>query len=82
MLNRDGSFNVLRTGLGLFESYAPYHHLLTISWGGFLGLVAALYAVLNLMFAVGYVLSGSDALLGPGADMLGGRFTRAFFFSV
>jgi inward rectifier potassium channel len=82
LLNRDGSFNVVRSGLGILQSLAPYHQLLTISWTGFLGLVALLYLVLNLVFAVAYLACGPDALLGPGAVMLGGRFSQAFFFSI
>src|SRR5471032_523414 len=45
LLNRDGSFNVVRTGLGFLESFAPYHLLLTIPWLGFLGVVSATYLV-------------------------------------
>ena len=82
LLNRDGSFNVARTGLGLLESLAPYHLLLTISWTGFLGVLALLYIVVNLIFAVAYLACGPQALLGPGAEMLGGRLSRAFFFSI
>jgi inward rectifier potassium channel len=82
LLNRDGSFNVLRSGLGFFETVAPYHVLLTISWAGFLGVVAALYLVLNLLFALAYMACGHDALLGPGSTMLGGQFGQAFFFSI
>src|SRR6185436_11409845 len=70
LLNRDGSFNVLRYGLGFLESFAPYHFLLTISWAGFFGMVTATYVVLNLLFALAFVACGSDALLGPGATML------------
>ena len=82
LLNRDGSFNVARSGLGFLESFAPYHLLLTISWTGFLGVVSASYLVLNLIFAVGYLACGPHALLGAGAAMLGGRFSQAFFFSI
>lgn len=82
LLNRDGSLNVVRSGLGLLESVVPYHHLLTMTWSGFLALVAALYFVINLAFALLYLLSGRDALVGSGAEMLGGRFSQAFFFSV
>jgi inward rectifier potassium channel len=82
LLNRDGSFNVVRSGLGILESLAPYHQLLTTPWIGFLGLVGLLYIVLNLVFAVAYLACGPEALLGPGAMMLGGRFSRAFFFSI
>jgi len=82
LLNRDGSFNVLRSGLGLVEGLAPYHHLLTITWPRFLGLVALAYVALNVVFALAYVACGPEALQGAGADMLGGRFSQAFFFSV
>jgi inward rectifier potassium channel len=82
LLNRDGSFNVTRQGFGLLGSLAPYHLLLSISWPGFLALFVVLYFAFNLLFAVAFVLCGSDALLGPGIDMLGGRFARAFYFSV
>ena len=82
LLNRDGSFNVARLGLGFLENFAPYHALLTVSWLGFLGVVSLVYLVLNLVFAIAYVACGADALLGPGATMLGGRFSQAFFFSI
>ena len=82
LLNRDGSFNVARQGLGFFETVAPYHLLLTISWTGFFGVVSLTYLVLNLVFAVAFVACGPEALLGPGATMLGGRFSQAFFFSI
>ncbi|MEP7308106.1 MAG: ion channel [Acidobacteriota bacterium] len=82
LLNRDGSFNVARSGLGFFASFAPYHLLLTISWAGFLGVVSVTYLVLNLLFAVAYLVCGPQALLGAGAAMLGGRFSQSFFFSI
>jgi inward rectifier potassium channel len=82
LLNRDGSFNVVRSGLGFLETFAPYHLLLTISWKGFLGVVTATYLVLNLAFAVAYLACGPDALLLTGPAVLGGRFSQAFFFSI
>ena len=81
LLNRDGSFNVVRSGMGMLEALAPYQ-LLKISWPQFLSLVVLLYVALNLIFAAAYWACGTNALLGPGAEMLGGRFGRAFFFSV
>lgn len=82
LLNPDGSFNVARAGLGVLETIAPYQLLLTVSWTGFLGVVALVYLLCNMVFATAYWLCGIDALLGPGLDMLGGHFSRAFFFSV
>lgn len=82
LLNRDGSFNVVRRGLGLFETMVPYHSLLTLSWGAFLALVAVVYLAVNLLFAIAYYALGPGALAGSGMSMLGGPFSRAFFFSV
>ena len=82
LLNRDGSFNVVRSGLSFLDSFAPYHLLLSISWYGFFGLVTASYVAINLVFALAYLACGPDALVGSGASMMGGRFGHAFFFSV
>src|SRR5580704_14222008 len=82
LLNRDGSFNVTRKGLGILESAAPYHFLLTISWLSFLGLVAAMYLLINVVFGLAFLWAGPEALQGPGGQMLGGPLLRAFFFSV
>jgi len=82
LLNRDGSFNVARYGLGFFESFAPYHLLLTTSWTGFLAVVVVTYFAVNLLFAIAYLACGPDALVGSGLPTMGGRFGQAFFFSV
>ena len=82
LLNRDGSFNVTRSGLGFLDSFAPYHLLLTTSWRGFLAAVGVAYLMLNLIFALAYLACGPDALVGSGAALMGGRFAQAFFFSV
>ena len=82
LLNRDGSFNVVRSGLGFLESIAPYHLLLTISWAGFLGFITLLYVAVNIIFAGAYLACGPEALVGAGANTMGGQFGRAFFFSI
>ena len=82
LLNRDGSFNVVREGLGMLETIAPYQNLLTISWLWLIALITALYLAINVVFAVLFLACGPGALAGPGAHMLGGRFSQAFFFSI
>src|SRR5215831_12839818 len=82
LLNRDGSFNVARYGLGFFDAFAPYHWLLTTTWTGFLSVVVVTYFAVNLLFALAYLACGSDALVGTGLGSMGGRFGQAFFFSV
>src|SRR4051812_34074652 len=58
LLNRDGSFNAARSGLGFFESFAPYHQLIAISWPGFLALFVVLYFGFNVLFAIAFVVCG------------------------
>ena len=82
LLNRDGSFNVRRTGLRFLDTFSPYHHLLTTSWPLFITAASAIYLALNLLFAVAFLACGSDALVGVGTAMMGGRFAQAFFFSI
>ena len=82
LLNRDGSFNVARTGLNPLAAFSLYHSLLRISWPGFFSFVIVGYLISNGVFACAYVLCGEDALLVPENQHIGNRFWEAFFFSV
>lgn len=82
LLNRDGSFNVSRDGLGIWEALNPYHSLLTMSWPQFLGGLTGAILVVNAIFAVAYLMCGAGALATPATGMPEGRFLQAFFFSV
>ena len=82
LLNADGSFNVVRSGLGLLETLAPYQQMLAVSWTGFFGIVLALYLIINIAFAFMYLAAGPDALVGTRPAMFGGAFSQAFFFSI
>jgi inward rectifier potassium channel len=82
LLNRDGSFNVIRLGLGFLEEFAPYHFLLTVSWTGFLATVVVTYLLITVVFAAAFLACGGDALAGASASTFGGPLARAFFFSV
>lgn len=81
MLNRDGSFNLGRTGLGVLTSLSLYYDLIGLSWPRFFALLAAAYLLLNAAFALAYLALGPGALsdLPAGAA---GRFWGCFFFSV
>jgi len=82
LLNRNGTFNVRREGLGYWEALSAYHYFLTISWPVFLAYVAAAYVLLNALFASAFVACGRGALTGFANQSLIERLTRGFFFSV
>lgn len=82
LLNRDGSFNIRRTGLGFFESWSAYHWLMGLSWPRFLLVLAGAFLGTNLLFAAVYTALGPGTLSTPTDDPLQSRFLQAFFFSV
>jgi len=82
LLNRDGSFNVVRFGFKPFSALSFYHWSLSVTWPRFLGSLAVGYLAINTVFAVAYLLCGPSAIRGVPAETMGGEFLRAFFFSV
>ena len=81
IINKDGSFNIKRTGGGL-SSINAFHYLINISWTKFLLIVFAGFVCVNLFFAILYQLAGiqnlSNAAGGDGLQ----SFLNTFFFSV
>lgn len=81
-LNRDGSFNVRRSGLPFLRSLNLYHSFLTMTWGRFHTMVALVYFLVNVLFAFGYMLTGIGGLSIPVSETVQEKFLDAFFFSV
>ncbi len=82
LLNRDGTFNVERRGLGFFSSFSLYHSLLTMSWSKFMLFGAGWYLSANAVFATIYVALGEDSLHSDVTALAQHPWLRAFFFSV
>ena len=82
LLNRDGSFNPARKGLGLKSSLCLYNELLTMSWPAFALLTAAGYSAANVLFALAYIARGPGAIQGPPIADAPDAFWQWFFFSV
>ncbi len=82
LLNADGTFNVRRNSGSWVQQNTLFHAALTLNWPRFAVVLTAAYVALNMVFAVLFVLCGGESLTGPGLDLPGGAFTRAFFFSV
>lgn len=81
-LNRDGTFNVRRSGLKNLSVLNLYHYLLTMSWTNFLLLVLLLYFLSNVVFGAVYGLLGVGSLVDTSEMPIENMFLRGFFFSV
>ena len=81
IINKDGSFNIKRTGGGL-SSINAFHYLINISWTKFLLIVFAGFIVTNLIFALLYQLAGIENLSNASSSDGVQSFLNTFFFSV
>ena len=82
LIERNGRFTARREGFPPLTYLNGYHAALSMSWPRFLSVAIGLYIAVNGLFAWAYLLCGSNALGGMGEEQAGGRFLRAFFFSV
>jgi inward rectifier potassium channel len=80
-INKDGSFNVQRTGLRGCAGDV-YIHLVSTPWPRFLVLLTAGYLVVNAVFAAIFLALGPDSLHATERSLGLGQFGLAFFFSV
>ncbi|MEO8720816.1 MAG: ion channel [Ginsengibacter sp.] len=80
-LNKNGSPNVEKKGVGYFEKISWYHVLLEMSRLKFLSVILIFYLAINLLFGFLYFLLGGDKLSGIVANSSIKEFEETFFFS-
>lgn len=81
LLNKDGTPNIRKTGLGLLERYSWFHSMLAISGSRFFLIILVFYVVVNLLFTLLYYALGVEHLSGLDVHSELGKFVEAFFFS-
>lgn len=81
LLNKDGTFNVRKEGLGRFELPDVFHTLIWMSWPRFFAVMLSAYLGMNLVFTTLYVLAGIGGLGGVIGVDDAARILEAFFFS-
>ena len=62
LLNRNGTFNIERTGISPICSLSLYHILITASWPIFFAILAIAYILTNLFFGLIFFSLGPEAL--------------------
>ena len=81
VINKDGSFNVTRTGTD-FHPKDIYQFLVNLSWTKFFGLAVIAYILFNALFGLIYFLIGIQSLKGAVASTDLQNYFSCFFFSV
>lgn len=82
LINPDGSTNLRKRGIPIWERTSIYHTLLKMDRKTFLLSIFVFYTSINILFAIIYYVIGAHHLLGlESMHTSFERFTGAFFFS-
>lgn len=82
LVNSDGSTNLKKVGIPIWERISIYHTLLRMKRAKFFMIIFTFYTSINIFFAVLYLFTGVDHLVGAdGATTFTEKFMEAFFFS-
>ncbi len=82
LVNRDGNFNIKRTGQQFHDWLNLYNRLIVMSWTRFGIMIFLIFLAVNLIFASLYYLIGTNHLMGIIATNPLEHFAESFFFSV
>jgi len=80
-INKDGTFNVVKTGIPLHERFSPYYKLLMMPAWEFTLVLLSFFFVVNVLFTVFYLLMNPGEFTGVIADSNTDRAFELFFFS-
>ncbi len=81
LLNSDGSTNLRKRGIPIWERISMYHTLLRMKQSHFIFFIILFYTVTNILFACLYFFIGVSNLGLTQPLSLGQQFMEAFFFS-
>lgn len=80
-INKNGTANVRKEGIGFVESISWYHTMLNIPRWKFMTIIFVFYLLVNFVFATIYCIIGVEHLNGISATTFLEKFGQAFFFS-
>ena len=80
-INKDGTFNLKKTGVPFWDRYSVYHNLLRMSGWKFILSIFAFYLCINLFYTLIYFAVGVKGLSGFVHGGTLSHFSEIFFFS-
>ncbi|MCU0442891.1 MAG: ion channel [Bacteroidia bacterium] len=81
LVRKDGSYNVIRSGMPFSSRFNHYHDLITMKWWKFYLLVITFYTSMNILFALIFMAVGMEQIEGDLGLTTAEHFWDAFFFS-
>jgi len=80
-INRDGTFNLRKTGWSFWQRYSIYYRMISIPLWQFIGIIFIFYIGINLLFTLIYISIGPGELTGMIARHGWKMFKEIYFFS-
>lgn len=80
-VNKDGSFNLKRTGAAFWKKFSMYHTMIRMPAWEFIGVIVLGYVIINLFFTLCFLVIGTPEFSGVIADSSWHKFRELFFFS-
>jgi inward rectifier potassium channel len=81
LINKDGSSNVKKEGLGFKDRFSLFHALVSMQWFSFFLCLFAGFVLLNILFASVYVTLGIEGITNVESMKETPDFLRAIYFS-
>ena len=80
-VNKDGSFNIRKQGVAIWDRFSIFHTMLNMPRWKFITIVVAFYFAVNLLFTFVYMLIGPEEFNGLIAHTWWQKFKEIYFFS-
>jgi inward rectifier potassium channel len=80
-INKDGSFNLKKEGIPVWERFSIFHNLLNMPRWKFITVIIVAFIFINLGFALVYLIVGVDQIIGIIAANNWQLFKEVYFFS-
>ena len=80
-INRDGSFNLRKEGMGFWDRFSIFHSMLNLPTWKFIAIIIIFYFGVNLLFTGLYILAGPGQLQGIIGNTPWAIFKELYFFS-
>lgn len=80
-VNRDGSFNLRKEGVPVWERYSIYHSMLNMPRWKFISVIVIFFLCINLLYTLIYLLIGMDQFTGMIGSSAWQKIKEVYFFS-
>ncbi|MCW3116425.1 MAG: transporter [Chitinophagaceae bacterium] len=80
-INKDGSFNIRKEGVAIWDRFSIFHTMLNLPRWKFITIVILFYLAVNLLFTFVYLMMGPGQFLGMIAKTRWQVFKEIYFFS-